>query len=90
MGQEGPERGRGVASNPEKGGFPTAAKPVSPSLLADVCRLDGAGQDTHAAAQTQRDPQNRTATWHTRRKRWQVTWMRSGKWPVFSLCDSKT
>ena len=27
---------------------------------------------------------------HTRRKKWQVTWMRSGKWPVFSLCDSKT
>lgn len=27
---------------------------------------------------------------HTRKEKWQVTWMRSGKWPVFSLCDSKT
>lgn len=23
-------------------------------------------------------------------KKWCVTWMRSGKWPVFGLCDSKT
>lgn len=48
-------------------------------------------QDIHTQQHRHRAAaQQGAATWHTRKKKWQVTWVRSGKWPVFSLCDSKT